>query len=263
MSKNTTFLKNFLEDVGHSVHCMNTIAVALSQVSSTTVVPSGLNISWKPGDVDKSALNSRRFAIKSAIVYSVESLFEYLSKVSKSNLWNQPELDFNTGNDAKAVRVVNFFDAIPNIDREWVILAELLCHWRNKVVHASSSNASISNSSKQYLLEHRDRIYTDYHHFDVQEALSNFDNAKFTLKDVSTLITMVIKCVTTVDDYFVHQAALISPEDLHSEFSINTQFSEFLKLPESDLKTRKLITWLKMNASFLSAELITRIAAVD
>ena len=150
MSIESNHLKEFLGDVGHSVHCMNTIAVALSKITEKTKTPSTLNISWKPGDVKRSSVNSRRFAIKSAIVYSVESLFEYLSKVSKSELWLKDDLDFNVkkdSNDKKADRVVRFLEATPGVERECIILTELMCHWRNKVVHAKTSNAKLSKAS--------------------------------------------------------------------------------------------------------------------
>lgn len=264
MSLESNHLREFLNDVGHSVHCMNTIAVALSQISDETTAPSELNISWKSGNVKQSSMNARRFAVKSAIVYSVESLFEYLSKVSNSELWISDDLNFNVKNnpnDSKADRVVRFLSNTPDVEMEWIILTELLCHWRNKVVHAKASNAKLSKSSISYLTDNASKIYENYHHFDIKEALTNFDTGKFTLKDVSTLITMVIKSVRAVDKRFTQQASSIPAIDLLAHLANNDQFGQFLKLADKETKIRKIKTWLEMHFAFLGESTISEIVA--
>lgn len=266
MQSESNHLKEFLIDVGHSVHCMNTITVALSKVTEETTVPSSLNISWKPGNVKQSLINSRRFALKSAIVYSVESLFEYFSKVSASELWIKEDLNFNVKkgpNDSKAERVVRFLAVTPEVEREWVILTELLCHWRNKVVHAKASNAKLSKASMVYLKEKAQEIYDNYHRFDVKEALLNYDSGKFTLKDVSTLVTMVIKSVRAVDKVYIEQASSLSADDLYAYLSKNEQFVQFVKLSDKKTKARKIATWLEMHFSFLGKKRIAEIIAIS
>ena len=69
MTAKTAFLKNFLNDVGNSVHSMNSIAVALSSMTSRTSVPKGLNISWNIGNLQATKETSRNFRIRSSIVY--------------------------------------------------------------------------------------------------------------------------------------------------------------------------------------------------
>ncbi len=250
----TKYLKVFLDDIGHSVHCMNTIAVSLSQLTQETTPPKELNISWNPGNVDSSSINARRFAIKSSIVYSVESLFEYLSKISKDNFWSGTGKNFNESskqNISKADRVSDFLTGIPNIEKEWMILTELLCHWRNKVVHASSSNACISKSSKQYLRERSQQIFDDLHHFDVNIALDNFENKKFTLKDVTTLITMLIKCARAVDSYFISTAKSLSDASIYEALLSNDSFQTIVKQSESGKRYRQSIKWVELNYGFL------------
>ncbi|WMO01821.1 hypothetical protein NI379_07175 [Vibrio parahaemolyticus] len=118
MSIESNHLKEFLDDVGHSVHCMNTIAVALSTITEETTAPSTLNISWKPGNAKQSSMNSRRFAVKSAIVYSVESLFEYLSKVSNSELWLNEDMNFNVKKILPTLKLTGSFDFL-KLHRKW------------------------------------------------------------------------------------------------------------------------------------------------
>lgn len=255
-------LKEFLGDVGHSVHCMNTIAVALSTMTEDTTAPSTLNISWKPGNVKKSSMNSRRFAVKSVIVYSVESLFEYLSKVSNSELWLKEDINFNVKknpNESKAERVVRFLGATPEVETEWIILTELLCHWRNRVVHAKASNAKLSKASIKHLKEQAQIIYESYHHFEVNEALTNFDRGKFTLKDVSTLVTVLIKSVRMVDKFYVEQASSLCARDLIVYLSRDEQFAQFMKLADEHNKARKINKWLDMHFAFLGKSRIEEI----
>lgn len=264
MSLESSHLREFLNDVGHSVHCMNTIAVALSQISDETTTPSELNISWKSANVKQSSINARRFAVKSAIVYSVESLFEYLSKISNSELWLSDELNFNvknSPNDSKADRVVRFLSNTPDVEMEWIILTELLCHWRNKVVHAKASNAKLSKASLSYLADNSSKIYENYHHFDVKEALENFDTGKYTLKDVSTLITMVIKSVRAIDKLFIQQASSIPATDILTHLLKNDQFGQFMKHADKETKVRKIKAWLEMHFGFLGESTILEIVA--
>lgn len=258
----TTYLKVFLDDIGHSVHCMNTIAVSLSQLTPETTPPKELNISWKPGNVTSSSINARRFAIKSSIVYSVESLFEYLSKISKDKFWSGTGRNFNEPskqNVSKADRVSDFLTGIPNIEKEWIVLTELLCHWRNKVVHANSSNASISKSSKQYLFGKSQQIFDEYYHFDVNLALDNFDKNKFTLKDVTTLITMLIKCARAVDTFYISTAKSQGDEAIYEAMLDNYSFQTIMKQQESDKRKRQTIKWVELNYGFLDRDIIERV----
>ena len=261
----STYLNNFLNEVGHSVHCMNTIAVALSTLEKDTKVPIQLNISWDSKSIDKSTINSRRFAIKSSIVYCIESLFEYLTKVSKNPFWLTSKKSFTdskTNNPkkqlSKAERTVRLLKDISTLEKEWIILVELLCHWRNKVVHANSSNANISSSSRQYLHSKETEIYDNYHHFSVSIALDNFNKNKFTLKDVTTLFTIVIKCARKIDETFIIAMQNISYTDIINEIN-DIEFVNIKNQMPSDKKNRQLEKWLSINYNFLKQDTIDSI----
>lgn len=191
-----------MNDVGNSVHSMNTIAVSLELLPDTNVnVPPGLNISWKPNSIKQSKIRSRNYSERANIVYVVESLFVYLIKISKNPLWNYPNINFK-GKERKAIRTFNFLSQIPGISEDMAILTELFCHWRNRVVHSGTSKATLSSTKRQKLLANQQLIYNNFHHFDVGIALKNFDTGKITLKDVSTMSTIVIKCCREIDNYF-------------------------------------------------------------
>ena len=80
----TIEFKKLIEDIGNTVHSMNSIAVALSVMPNTEFkVPENLDVSWKPKNIEQSKKRARNFAGKSAYVYVAENLFEYLDNISK------------------------------------------------------------------------------------------------------------------------------------------------------------------------------------
>jgi hypothetical protein len=248
----TIELKDFLKEIGDSVHSMNTIAVALSVMSDDNPeIPAGLDISWKPQNLIRSKTISRNYAERSALVYAAESLFQFLESISTNIFWKYPEINFK-GDEKKADKVYKFLTSIPTISKEMAILAELLCHWRNKVVHAKSSNASLSSNKKDSLSLSKNCIYETFHHFDVSIALDNFNKNRITLKDVSTLITIVIKCARQVDEYYF--AGIVELNDLKtylSSFLTDSEFQLIYKQEHSNKKERQLNTWLSMHYPYI------------
>ena len=255
--------KKLIEKIGNTVHSMNTIAVALSVMPTEEFeVPEKLDVSWKPKQIEESKKRARNFAGKSAYVYVAENLFEYLDEISKNPIWKFPNINFK-GEDKKAIKVYKFLNQIPTLSSEIIILAELICHWRNKIVHESTSNAGLSSNKRDKLLESKKEIYESFHHFDVSIALNNFNTKKITLKDVSTLTTMVIKCCREVDELFF------------KGISENKDFSEYKKLfiakedfkkiylkPKSEKRTRQIEKWVRLNYHYLDDEKIEKLLSV-
>ena len=251
----TIELKKFLKDVGNSVHSMNTIAVALSLLpDNDIVIPKGLEISWKPKNIEHSILMSRNFAERSAYVYASESLFEYLENISTHSFWSYPELNFK-GDEKKAIKVYNFLINIPGITKSMAIMGELLCHWRNRIVHLNISNANISSNKKDFLLDCKTNIYNDFHHFDVSEALNNFNTKKITLKDVSTLITIMIQNVRLIDKHFFNGIANNDLNELIKRFKKKDDFSLIFKQSASEKRERKIKRWIEVNYPYLSKKM--------
>lgn len=252
----TIFLKNFLNDVGNSVHSMNSIAVALSNMTETTNAPEGLNISWNIGSVQATTKMSRNFAIRSTIVYVSESLTEYLKAISKSPLWNDRDKVFSQmAGDGKALKKYNFLKDIDNIEEEWPILVEFLEHWRNRVVHSYTSNASLSSSKKQILRKLKSKIKTELHSFDIDEALDNFEKNKNTLKDVSTLTSVAIKCARAVEDYYIAILPDKTNINLYIELLKSDEiFSNICLQQKTQKKIRQINKWVEINYSYLNSE---------
>lgn len=171
----TLEIKRLIREIGESVHSMNTIAVGLSKLNSGNCdIPKGLDISWKPNDIETSKIKSRNYAERAAMIYSVESFFDYLENISENSFWNHPEINFN-GDEKKAIKIYNFLNQIPTIKDEVKILAEFACHWRNKIVHSSASKAKLANDKIGRLRQLRDYVYDNYYHFDINIALDNYN----------------------------------------------------------------------------------------
>lgn len=256
MTAKTIFFKNFLNDVGNSVYSMNSIAVALSKMTTSTNIPNGLNISWNIGDVQATKEMSRNFAIRSTIVYVSESLNEYLKTISKSPLWSDSDRIFSKiHGDGKAEKTYNFLKGINNIEEEWPILVEFLGHWRNRVVHSYTSNARLSSNKKRDVKNLREKIKSELNSFDIDEALDNFENNKKTLKDVSTLTTVTIKCARVVEDYYISMLPDKTNIDLYIELlKKDENFYKICKQEKSEKKSRQLKRWLEINYDYLDSE---------
>lgn len=255
MIMETVELKKLVRDIGDSVHSMNTIAVGLTKLDSSNCdVPKTLDVSWKPKDLETSIIKARSYAERAAIIYSVESFFEYLETVSENPFWNHPEINFS-GSEKKAERVFTFLEQIPEITDELKILSELACHWRNKIVHASASRAKLANEKIGRLRQLKDYIFDNYCHFDISVALDNYENKRITLKDASTLITILIKSARLIDEFFFAEFSLEKSKDKITDFLHEQEsFKKIIKQQDSDKKTRQICTFINMTYPFLSEE---------
>jgi len=259
----TIEIKRFIREIGESVHSMNTIAVGLSKLNVDNCdIPKGLEISWKPVDIETSKIKSRNYAERAAIIYSVESFFVYLETISQNPFWNHPEINFKKEhNKTKADKVYEFLDQIPKVSDEVKILAVLACHWRNKIVHSSSSNVKLDNGKIGRIRQLRDFVYENYHHFDINIALENYDNKKITLKDSSTLITILIIAARKIDEFFFDKFSYEkSVTTIKESLNDNENLSEIRKQQDSIKKTRQIKTFIGMSFPFLDQKQIDRIA---
>jgi len=251
----TIELKKLLKEIGDSVHSMNTIAVALSIMPNDNIqISQGLDISWHPKQLDNSKITSRSFAERSAIVYAAESLFEYLDLISKNPFWTYSNINFK-GEEKKALKVYRFLRQIPDVKEEMAILSELLCHWRNRIVHSSTSNAKLSSSQRDFLIKQKQMIYDNFHHFDIDIALKNYEQNKITLKDSSTLITIAIKCARLVDEfYFAGISSITDYKIFKNKLIEDSGFCKIFKQKDSVKRTRQLDTWFGMNFPYIEQD---------
>ena len=256
----TIEFKKLLREIGDSVHSMNTIAVGLSKLNIENMdIPEGLDISWKPKEPEISKNKARNYAEKAAIIYSVESFFEYLESVSENPFWSHNEINFR-GDEKKADRVYNFLNQIPTITDEMAILSELACHWRNKIVHASASKAKLANEKIGRIRQLKESVYENYYHFDTDLALVNYESKKITLKDSSTLITILIKSARLIDEFFFKEFSLVKSLDtITTALYEKDDFIKITNQQDSKKRKRQILTFIQMSYPFLTDEHLNEI----
>src|SRR5690554_2104244 len=255
----TKYLKNLLSEVGHGVHNLNTIAVALSNLPGNSSVNPELNIRWEPENVRASSFSARRFAVRSSIVFAAEALFEYMDSISADPVWKSlnNDLDFRralASHDSKAKRFSEFCKKIPKVNREWFLLVELLCHWRNRIVHASTSKAQLSSSDEKYLVSKASEIYQNFYHFDVSQTLYDYEADKVTLKEATTLITLMIKCCRKIDEYYMFSLGGCQDDIFHEILSSDDVFKKLRNQQSSHKRSRQIDRHIRIQFCYLSNE---------
>lgn len=101
----------------------------------------------------------------------------------------------------------------------------------------------------------KDSIYQSFHHFDTAIALKNFDEKQITLKDVSTLTTIVIKCCKAVDKHFFKGISEIQDYSKYKSILLtNIDFNLICKQSGSEKRKRQMDKWIKLNFPYLQLE---------
>jgi hypothetical protein len=154
--------------------------------------PDGLDISWNPTDRKIASRKTRKFVLESVLINLSEAINQYivaLSKLPRFNAiraaWHEPKADSSVWK--------KLTDISTNIlgDKEYLIPASVLAvHWRNRIVH-DSSRAKLTTQQKALLQKNEEVIAAKYRGLSVDCLLCHFEEARPTLKDVSTLIAMI------------------------------------------------------------------------
>ncbi|ANS42371.1 hypothetical protein [Serratia inhibens] len=260
----TKYLQSVLDEIGYSVHNLNTIAVALSNLPSCSHIDPALNIKWEPKNVQTSSITARRFAVRSSIVFAVETLFEYMTNISDDAMWRELNigLDFSvelSSHDSKARRFSEFCKNIPGIEKEFYLLVELMCHWRNRIVHASTSKAQLSSSDRKFLESKESELYDNFHHFDVKKALADYEADKVTLKEATTLITFLIKCCRKIDEYYISSTSLLGNDIYFDILDEDERLEKIRKQQNSAKRSRQITKYIELKLSSLSTEKLEEI----
>jgi hypothetical protein len=86
------------------------------------------------------------------------------------------------------------------LGKQYVVAAAVLvAHWRNRIVHPSSSKAKLRHEQKKILYENYLEIADKYRGLSVDCLLCHFEEGRPTLKDVSSLVAMTINLAREVD----------------------------------------------------------------
>ncbi|UPT70422.1 MAG: hypothetical protein M0D53_15240 [Flavobacterium sp. JAD_PAG50586_2] len=90
--------------------------------------------------------------------------------------------------------------------------------------------------------------------------MNNFNTKKITLKDVSTLTTMVIKCCRKVDDLFFKGISEIKEfSDYKKHFITIEEFKKIHLQSKSDKRERQIEKWVRLNYHYLEEDKIEKL----
>jgi hypothetical protein len=194
-SMKTPALKRYLDAVGRTVHYLNTVVVGLAGVETEVCKkPESLNVSWNPTDPRSSSRSARAYVLKSSIVFLAAELSEYVNELLKL-----PVCDLNIPKDSnKTERFKRLASHLGISEADLAIGPLLIIHWRNRIIH-HSSKARLSNAEKDQLKGAATEITPKYKNLDPALTLEHFETGTPTLKDVSSLIAMSIRCAKAMD----------------------------------------------------------------
>ncbi len=193
-------LRCFLREVGESVANLNTAVVGLDAVENGHTKPAGLNISWNPSNRLLAARKARRFVLEAVLVRVSEALSQYVNTMAKLNYFTGCCKNWEQKKNSPSIA-----EKLADIAQETVgsncyktVGACLLIHWRNRVVHGQSQ-AKLTQQQVDTLHKSRKDIEDSYAGLCIQRLLQDFEAGKPTLKDISSLISMTIRLVQSVD----------------------------------------------------------------
>lgn len=191
-------LKDLLVSVGEAVANLNTAVVGLDAVEQGYEKQETLNISWNPHDRIAAARKSRRFLVEAVLVRVAEALSEFVSATAQLPNFSAVRSAW----DAKTSRSEKLADVAAEAlgsENYLVLGAELLIHWRNRVVHPRSK-ASLKPLQEKKLRAASDEIEQTFAGLSVDRLLMDFEASRPTLKDISSLIAMSIKMAREIDE---------------------------------------------------------------
>lgn len=204
----TSSLKNFLKNIGQTVYNLNTVCVGLHYVEQKKEINAerdiGLRVSYHTSKTKEASRRARQQMVKSAIVYCFESIYSYFEDINEIGLLNEGQKAIFNSTDnkiKKADKIAGVIAEVPDIEKYWIICLKILSYWRNKIIHVNSKR-ELTKREKDYLHSEKENIANLHANIDIIETYSHYEKNAPTLKDASTLISISIKTLRFIDDFF-------------------------------------------------------------
>ncbi|WP_157395697.1 hypothetical protein [Ursidibacter arcticus] len=191
------FLKYFLDEIGKSVISINTIYVGLEGVSNRKVEkPDSLSIYWNPKDLKKASEDAKYYIFHSSLVYIQTLILSYFKSVNKiSKIYKE------SSSDAKD-KIKDIFIFVKEKDKSnelevyWEKILILLVDWRNKIVHQKNDHKIDLDLFSE---KECSKIKEKHANIDIKKTIQHYNANKITLKDITTIISISINSVRTID----------------------------------------------------------------
>lgn len=199
---NSRAFRKFKTEMGQANHFLITIMIGLDAVEDGAEKRESFNTIWNPENRTNSVVRSKKYAIKSALAWTVDNLDMYLRLCNR-----EPRL-YHDGESIEIAKtkhsVYNKFDCVirnhPELAVSKFAYVDLLICWRNNSVHFDAENKLMTESIDYFRNIPEDDVVANTYHLDVNRMLERFNSGDCpTFKEAATLISMTIHFVEELD----------------------------------------------------------------
>ncbi|MBE6677695.1 MAG: hypothetical protein E7597_02740 [Ruminococcaceae bacterium] len=199
---NSRAFREFKTGVGQANHFLITIMIGLDAVEDGAEKRESFNTTWNPENRTNSVVRSKKYAIKSALAWTVDNLDMYLRLCNREPRLYHDEESLKIAKTKHSV--YNKFDCVIHNHSELAVskfaYVDLLICWRNNSVHFDAENKLMTESVNYFQNIPSDDVVTNTYHLDVNQMLERFNSGECpTFKEAATLISMTIHFVEELD----------------------------------------------------------------
>lgn len=194
--------RKFKTEMGQANHFLITIMIGLDAVEDGAEKRESFKTTWNPEIRTNSVVRSRKYAIKSALAWTVDNLDMYLRLCNREPRLYHEEESLKIAKTKHSV--YNKFDCVirnhPELTVSKFAYVDLLICWRNNSVHFDAENQLMHASLDYFRNIPGDDVVVNKYHLDVDQMLDRFNRGECpTFKETATLISMTIHFVEELD----------------------------------------------------------------
>lgn len=199
---NSRVFREFKIGIGQANHFLITILIGLDAVEDGAEKRESFNTTWNPKNRIYSVSRSKKYAIKSALAWTVDNLDMYLRLCNREPRLYQDEESLEIAKTKHSV-YNKFYCVIrnhPELAASKFAYVDLLICWRNNSIHFDAENKLMTESINYFRNIPGDDVVINTYHLDVNQMLERFSRGKCpTFKEAATLISMTIHFVEELD----------------------------------------------------------------
>ena len=204
---NSRAFRKFKTEMGQANHFLITIMIGLDAVEDGAEKRKSFNTTWNPENRSNSVVRSKKYAIRSALAWTVDNLDMYLRLCNREpRLYNDKESCEIAKTKHSVYKKLNcVIKNHPELDVSKFAYVDLLICWRNNSVHFDAENQLMPKSSNYFQHVPEDDVVTNKYHLNVAQMLDRFQKGECpSFKEAATLISMTIHFVEELDSILLH-----------------------------------------------------------
>lgn len=201
----------FKKRLGQANHFLITILVGLDGIIKDDITLSPeFSTSWNPKNKENSAKRSAKFALNSALAWTIDNLDAYFIMCHQKPTLFEDRILIDDMSKAgrhvhdKFIAIYRYLErkGVESI-KPYAALVGLAIQWRNNTTHFGAENKLDTKFLDE--LKHNNVWYKDsFRGLDIMESLNSFDDNKDpSFKEVTSMIAAIQKFVEIADEVFV------------------------------------------------------------